>query len=105
LFFNGFALHIPHDTTPFLEQMADAANPNAPTEKDAIMWVRKNSKREISPALVNGALTIYCKLWGTKYIEYMTVVMLERNSLPYVDSEKLVDKTLKEKITCPTICT
>src|SRR4030043_1030151 len=29
LLYNGYVLHVPHDTTTFLERMADALDPNA----------------------------------------------------------------------------
>ncbi len=40
LLYNGYSLVVPKNTTHFLERMADAADPNAPTEEDAIRWVK-----------------------------------------------------------------
>jgi death-on-curing family protein len=103
LMFNGYALHVPKDTTPFLEKMADASNPSAPTEKDAIEWVKRNSKKEFLPAFTNVLLIVYCKLWGTGFIENMATIILEQNALPYMDKDNLIDKNLK-KPKEPSIC-
>ena len=86
---------MPDNTSKFLERMADALDPDAPTEKDAINWIRNNSKRHSGAMLINVILTIYCRLQGTGFIVQLTPIILEQNSIPYVDKEKLVDKTLR----------
>lgn len=95
LMFNGYVLHVPKDTTKFLERMADAADPLAPTEKEAIAWINKNSKRDLSAIIYNALLIFYCKLQGAGIIVALTPIILEQNSIPYIDKEKLVDKTLR----------
>lgn len=95
LMFNGYFLHVPHDTSKFLEKMADAADPEAPTEIDAIEWIKKNSQRDAFAMMTNMLLIFYCKLQGAGAIARLTPIMLEQNSIPYVDKEKLVDKTLR----------
>lgn len=93
--FNGHVLHVPHDTSKFLERMANAADPEAPTEKDAINWIKKNSKKEFFAIITNAILIFYCKLQGAGFIVQLTPIMLEQNSIPYLDKEKLIDKTLR----------
>ena len=95
LMFNGRILYVPHDTSKFLDKMADAADPKAPTEKDAIAWIIKHSKRDIFAILNNMFLVLYCKLQGAGFIVQLTPIMLEQNSIPYIDKEKLVDKKLR----------
>jgi death-on-curing family protein len=96
LWFNGKFLRIPEDCTKFLESMADASNPNAPTEIDAIQWVRKNSVPDISAFVQNVILTFYCKAQGLGFIKELTKIILERDILPFVRSEVLIDRKLLE---------
>lgn len=98
LLYNGYALYVPKDTTKFLERMADALDPNAPTEADAIEWIRKNARRSFSARLVSGMLTFYCKIWGTSLLESMTKAILLQNELPGIDKGKLIDKSLKKRM-------
>ena len=103
--FNGFVLRVPLTTTVFLEKMADASNSDAPTERDAILWVRKNAKKEVNAILTYAILSTYCKILGTDFLAFMTTRMLEQNALPYIDRDKLVDKSLKKGMSKPTsIC-
>lgn len=95
LMFNGYVLHVPDNTSSFLEKMADAADPNPLYEKDAVAWIMKNCKRSFGSWIINMFLVIYCKLQGAGFITYLTPIMLEQNSIPYVDKEKLVDKNLR----------
>ena len=95
LMYNGYVLHVPTDTAKFLEQMADALNPNAPTEFDAINWIKKNAKMSSGSISIYMLLLLFCKLQGIGIIEAVTPSMLE-NSLPYINKEKLIDKTLKK---------
>jgi death-on-curing protein len=95
LLYNGYVLHVPDNTTVFLEKMADALDPDAPTEKDAVDWVKKNSKSNIFGSLTHATLLIYCKLQGKGFLPSFTQVLLEQNAIPYIDKEKLVDKTLR----------
>lgn len=98
LMFNGYVLRVPHDASKFLERMADATNPEAPTEKDAIAWIKKNSKRDVFALITNVIIGFYCKLQGAGYITQLTPIILEQNAIPYVDKEKLVDKTLRNGV-------
>jgi death-on-curing family protein len=95
LLYNGYVLHVPDDTTIFLERMADALDPKAPTEKDSIGWVKKNAKSSISASFTHALMVFYCKLQGKGFVPSFTRVLLEQNAIPYVDKEKLVDKTLR----------
>lgn len=96
LFFNGKVLRIPKDCVRFLETMADAMNPNAPTEKDAIEWVKKYTTSSIFSSLLNVMLTFYYKTRGLVYLERLTEMILSRDILPYVHREALIDKKLLE---------
>jgi death-on-curing family protein len=98
LMFNGYVLQVPHDTTKFLERMADSADLKAPNERDAIAWVNKNAHREFFFGMVNLFLIFYCKLQGAGIITQLTPIMLEQNSIPYLDEKTLVDKTLRRNI-------
>ena len=95
LLFNGKILKIPKDCAEFLEKMADAKNPNAPTETDAIEWIKKHTTSNIFSSFTNIMLTFYCKTQGWAYLERLTPIILSRD-LPYVDQEKLIDKKLLE---------
>jgi death-on-curing family protein len=64
LLFNGKFLNAPTDCTQYLERMADAVNPRAPTEADAISWVRKHSSSNFLSSIMNGLLTFYLKTQG-----------------------------------------
>lgn len=95
--YNGFTLYVPKNTTKFLERMADALDPNAPTEQDAIKWVYTNTRKSIFFTLTSTFLIFYCKIWGTSLLEAMTKSLLEQNVLPEgVDREKLTDRTLRQ---------
>lgn len=97
LMYNGYVLHVPYDTTVFLEKMADALDPSAPTERDAIAWVKKYSTLSFFASLMNLILAGYCKLQGMGFITAITPIILEQNSIPYIDKEKLIDKTLRNR--------
>jgi death-on-curing family protein len=106
LMYNGCVLHVPDDTTVFLERMADALDPDAPTEKDAIEWVKRNAKASVSASFNHAILVFYCKLSGKGFIPSFTKVLLEQNAIPYLDKEKLIDKTLRNGKKKPEdICT
>jgi death-on-curing family protein len=95
LMYNGFNLFVPKDTTGFLEKMADALNPSAPTEQDAIDWVRKNTTKSVLYLLTCTFLTYYCRFRGTGFLEAVTRTVLEENLFPVgLDKEKLTDHTL-----------
>jgi death-on-curing family protein len=96
LFFNGKVLKIPEDCVKFLEKMADAKDPNAPTEEDAIEWIEKFTASSIYPFIMNLILTFYCKTQGWAYLEQLTKLMLSRDILPYLDKNALIDKKLLE---------
>jgi death-on-curing family protein len=96
LFFNGKLLRIPKDCVKFLERMADANNPNAPTEIDAIEWVKKHTASSLFAYFQNIMLTFYCKTQGLAYLKQLTQVILDRDILPYVDQKALVDERLLE---------
>lgn len=96
LFFNGKTLKIPKDCASFLEKMADVKNPNAPTEKDAIEWIKKHTGSSLFSSVTNFLLTFYCKTQGWAYLEQLTKMILARDVLPYVDKEALMDKKLLE---------
>jgi death-on-curing family protein len=105
LSFNGYSLVVPKNTAQFLERMADAADPNAPTEEDAIEWVKCYAKGGSFLAVVTYlALTFFCKIFGDNFLEFMTIRILEEGEWVGLEKEKLVDKTwLKHKeppITC-----
>jgi death-on-curing family protein len=98
LLFNGFYLTVPNDTTKFLERMADALDPKAPSEHDAIVWIKRNCRKSVSASLISNTLTIYCRLRGTHLLEVMTTMMLEQGLFPEgLDKNKLTDKTLKQQ--------
>jgi death-on-curing family protein len=108
LYFNGMFLKTPPDCASFLERMADAQNPKAPTEVDAINWVKKNSSRSLFGAILNIVYTFYCRSQGMGFLEQVTPIILSRNIIPYVDQETLVDRKLlelrrqrwKKRVTC-----
>lgn len=104
LMYNGYALFVPEKTTKFLERMADALDPDAPTEEDAIRWVHRNARTSVGPKIISASLTFYCRIWGTRLLEAMTKNILEQNALPGIDKEKLIDRSLKKPnspaITC-----
>jgi hypothetical protein len=95
LMYNGYVLRVPPDTAIFLGKMADALNPDAPSEIDAINWIKKNSKMNFGSITNYMILFLFCKLQGIGIIEAVTPSMLERDTIPYIDKEKLTDKTLK----------
>ena len=101
--YNGYSLNVPKDTTRFLERMADAVNPDAPTEIDAIAWVRRNAGKSLWAFIISEVLTVFCKVWGTDFLETMTKTMLEQNALPGIDKNQLVDRNLKRKKIQPAI--
>ena len=103
LMYNGYSLNVPKDTTRFLERMADAVNPDAPTEIDAIAWVRRNAGKSLWAFIISEVLTVFCKVWGTDFLETMTKTMLEQNALPGIDKNQLVDRNLKRKKIQPAI--
>jgi death-on-curing family protein len=92
---NGYTLHVPPDTARFLEKMADALDPTAPSEADAIKWIKINARREFNSMVWYLMLILFCKLQGTGIIEAVTPGMLERDMIPCIDKEKLTDRTLK----------
>lgn len=96
LLYNGYALRIPSDTGNFLTRMADFKDPNAPTEIDAILWVRKNASRGFFSILNQAILNYYCKTQGTGYLVALTPIILERETIPYVKSSKLIDRELEK---------
>jgi death on curing protein len=106
LMINGYMLNPPQNTTTvFLEKMADALDPDAPTEKDAIAWVRQHSKMDGSALFTYASLSFACFLVGTDYIAYWIQGMLDTDTLPYRDKDKLVDKTLRNGMSKPvSIC-
>jgi death-on-curing family protein len=104
LLYNGYSIIVPKDTTQFLERMADAVDPNAPTEKDAIKWVKDNSRKSVMGSLISSVLTVYCRIWGTHLIETMTANLLEQNVWPVgLDKDKLTDKKLLKEKQTPAI--
>jgi death-on-curing protein len=96
LYFNGKLLKLPQDSAKFLEKMADAKDPNAPTEIDAIKWVKMHTTSSLYFSFMNILLTVYCKTQGFAYLEQLTRIILSRDILPYVDQEKLIDRKLLE---------
>jgi death-on-curing family protein len=94
LLYNGFVLHVPHNSGEFLDDIADVKCFNAPTEKDAISWLKKNTKRSLVWLIGYILLTYNCKVRGIGKIKKLTHFMLERNLIPYIDKEKLLDKKL-----------
>jgi len=96
LFFNGKVLKIPKDCAKFLEKMADAKNPDAPTEIDAIEWVKTHTTSNILSSFTNILFTFYIKTRGLVFLTEWTKVILARDILPYVDREKLIDRKLLE---------
>ncbi len=95
LVYNGYALHVPPDTARFLEKMADALDPTAPLEIDAINWIKKNTKMDFGSITINLLLILFCKAQGIGLIEAVTPGMLE-NSIPYINKEELTDTALKK---------
>jgi death-on-curing family protein len=96
LFFNGKVLKLPKDSTQFLERMADAKNPNAPTEADAITWIRKNSSSDLSAFFTNILLTVYNKAKVSAFLPELTKIILSQDILPSIDQKALIDKKLLE---------
>lgn len=96
LMFNGKILEIPDDCAEFLEKMADAKNPNAPTEKDTIDWIKAHTTSSIVASFTNMLLTFYCKTQGWAYLEQVTRMILDRDIIPYVKKETLIDRKLLE---------
>jgi len=96
LYFNGKLLRIPKDCAKFLEKMADANNPNAPTETDAIQWIKKHTISDIFSYFTNVMLTFYCKTQGWAYLKQLTQIILSSDILPYVDQKTMIDKRLLE---------
>ena len=76
--------------------MADANDPDAPTEIDAIKWVREHTVSDLVAYIQRFMLTFYCKTQGFAYLKQLTKIILERDILPYVDSEALIDRKLLE---------
>lgn len=96
LIYNGYTLHVPSNTAKFLEKMADALDPTAPTENDAINWIKRNAKIDFGSVTIHGVLVLFCKLQGIGIIEAVTPGMLE-NSIPYINKEELMDKSLRKE--------
>jgi death-on-curing protein len=96
LLFNGKLLKIPKDCASFLGRMADANDPNAPTEIDAIEWIKKYTTSSLFSYVQNIILTFYCKTQGLAYLKQLTQIILDRDILPYVNQKALVDKKLLE---------
>jgi death-on-curing protein len=96
LYFNGKLLKPPQDSAKFLEKMADAEDPNAPTEIDAIEWVKRHTSSSLSSSFINVILTFYCKTQGWAYLRQLTRTILDMDILPYVNKETLVDRKLLE---------
>ena len=61
LMYNGYVLRVPPDTARFLEKMADALDPTAPSEIDAIKWIKKNSRKEFEGIITYLILILFCK--------------------------------------------
>jgi len=96
LYFNGKLLKLPQNSAKFLEKMADAKDPYAPTEKDAIEWIKRHTTSSFYFSFMNALLTVYCKTQGFGYLEQLTKITLERDILPYVRKESLIDRKLLE---------
>jgi death-on-curing protein len=96
LLFNGKHLNIPKDCARFLEKMADANDPTAPTEADAIKWIRENAVSDLGASFINLMLTFYCKTQGWAYLKQATKMILDRDIVPYIDKEMLIDRKLME---------
>jgi death-on-curing family protein len=96
LYFNGKLLKLPQDSAKFLEKMADIKDPNTPTEIDAIEWIRSHTTSSLSSSFINVLLTFYCKTQGWAYLEQLTRIILDRDILPYVSREALIDRKLLE---------
>lgn len=94
LYFNGLYLKIPPDCAKYLECMADAQNPNAPTELDAIVWVKKNAERTVGSRLNGLIWSVAYSLFGKDYFVELTREMLAMDIIPYVDQKKLIDYDL-----------
>jgi hypothetical protein len=103
LLYNGYSLVIPEDTTKFLETMADAMDPNAPSEKDAIAWVKTNCRKSVPASFISTMLTVYCRIWGIGLLETMTTTLLEQTAWPGIDKNKLIDKTLMKEKNKPAV--
>jgi death-on-curing protein len=101
LYYNGYHLRIPPDCAKYLENMADAKNPNAPTEADAINWIRKNAVHNMSSGINSFMYALGYRMVGRDYFVYLTKTILDRDVIPYIDRKKLVDydllKTRREK--------
>lgn len=76
--------------------MADAKNPNAPTEADAITWIRKNSASDLSAFFTNTFLTVYSKAQGWGFLPEVTKIVLSQDILPNINQEALIDRKLLE---------
>jgi death-on-curing family protein len=96
LLYNGYYLRPPPDTAKFLEKMADAQNPAAPTESDAINWIIKHTNRNPFSLFVYLLVLYYCKTQGIGILMGLTSMMLEQNQIPFVKSEELIDQSLKK---------
>jgi len=94
LYYNGLLLRIPSDCAKYLECMADANNPKAPTEPDAVDWVKRNAEHNLFGSLANAFYSLNYRLFGPVFFVQLTKTILERNALPYVDRKKLIDQDL-----------
>lgn len=94
LMYNGYTLEIPEDSATFLEAVADLKNPNAPSEKDVIKWIRKHARKSLYLRILNFLLSFGIKQ-GVPIEEY-TQTVLERGMLPSFRPEDFVDTDLKD---------
>jgi death-on-curing family protein len=97
LLLNGKFLSLPKDCTQYLERMADAKNPNAPTEADAIDCVRKNSASNFFSTFMNVICSFYLRTQGHGYLPQLTRTILDQDILPSIRREELIDRNLLER--------
>jgi len=94
LMYNGYTLNIPEDSAAFLEAVADLKNPNRPSEKDVINWIKKHARKDLGARMLNFILSLFIRR-GLPIAEY-TRIILERGMLPSFKPEKFVDTGLKD---------
>jgi death-on-curing protein len=94
LYYNGLYLKVPPDCAKYLECMADAQNPNAPTEPDAIEWVKKYAEKSLFSRATNFIYSLGYRTLGKDYLAQTTKTILERDVIPYLDQKKLIDYEL-----------
>lgn len=92
LFYNGYNLVIPEDSAAFLKTIADAKNPNAPSEAEVIGWIRRHTNRDLDGRFFNWMIWLSMKA-GFPLGAY-TRRLLETESVTTFLEERFKQKTL-----------